>query len=310
MPRERPGVRVDSGFRAGDEVSPHYDPMLAKVIAWGADRDAARRQLIDALRDCEVVGVVTNAPFLERVLAHEAFASATLDTGLIERHREALFPEAGALPEAVLVAAAVAEALGRREHAQRGADAASPWAACDGWWSSAGATGYPLLFEDGETPHPVLVHDRDDGTFVLELAGRSLGVAASREDDGALTILAGGSRRRATVVAQGEERHVFAHDARRRLRLVDPLAHAGEEEAHAGHLMAPMSGTIVAVLVRVGERVAKGAPLIVVEAMKMEHTVVAPADGVVAAVNYGVGDKVAEGADLVDLDDPVPGPSA
>jgi 3-methylcrotonyl-CoA carboxylase alpha subunit len=110
-------------------------------------------------------------------------------------------------------------------------------------------------------------------------------------------------RRRASVVAIGEERHVFAGGERRRLRLVDPLAHAGEEEAHAGHLMAPMSGTIVAVMVKPGDRVAKGAPLIVVEAMKMEHTVAAPADGVVTAVNYRVGDKVAEGADLVDLED-------
>jgi acetyl/propionyl-CoA carboxylase alpha subunit len=107
-----------------------------------------------------------------------------------------------------------------------------------------------------------------------------------------------------SVATLGEERHVFARGVRRRLRLVDPLAHAGEEEPHAGHLMAPMSGTIVAVLVKAGERVGKGAPLIVVEAMKMEHTIVAPAEGIVTAVNYHVGDKVAEGADLVDLEDP------
>ena len=98
--------------------------------------------------------------------------------------------------------------------------------------------------------------------------------------------------------------------ARRRLTLIDPLAHAGEEEAHAGHLMAPMSGTVVAVMVKAGNKVAKGAPLVVLEAMKMEHTIVAPAAGVVTAVNFGVGDRVAEGADLVDLADEVPQPGA
>ena len=95
----------------------------------------------------------------------------------------------------------------------------------------------------------------------------------------------------------------FANGARRRLTLVDPLAHAGEEEESGGHLMAPMSGTIVSVLVRPGEKVEKGKALIVLEAMKMEHTIAAPIAGVVTAVNYGVGDRVPEGADLVDLDE-------
>ena len=110
----------------------------------------------------------------------------------------------------------------------------------------------------------------------------------------------------ATVVRAGDDRYVFAPGARRRVTVVDPLAHAGEEEPHAGHLMAPMSGTIVAVMVAAGDPVAKGAPLIVLEAMKMEHTIVAPAKGVVTAVNFGIGDRVAEGADLVDLADPAP----
>ena len=126
---------------------------------------------------------------------------------------------------------------------------------------------------------------------------------ARRGDDGRLTIDADGARFAASVVPLGEERHVFAPGARPRLRFVDPLAHAGEEEAHAGHLMAPMSGAIVAVLVKPGDRVEKGAPLVVLEAMKMEHTIVAPAAGIVTAVNCAVGDRVAEGADLVDLEE-------
>jgi biotin carboxyl carrier protein len=96
---------------------------------------------------------------------------------------------------------------------------------------------------------------------------------------------------------------VFIDGDAQRLTLVDPLAHAGDDEPHGGHLMAPMSGAVVAVMVEAGDRVARGAPLLILEAMKMEHTITAPADGIVAAVHFRVGDRVAEGSDLVDIDD-------
>ena len=105
------------------------------------------------------------------------------------------------------------------------------------------------------------------------------------------------------MVREGELRHVFSRDGRSTLALVDPLAHAGVEEVHGGHLMAPMSGLVVAVMVKPGETVAKGAPLMILEAMKMEHTIAAPGAGIVKAVNFAAGDRVKEGADLVDLDD-------
>jgi len=121
--------------------------------------------------------------------------------------------------------------------------------------------------------------------------------------DGRLVIVADAAEFAATVVASGEERHVFCAGRHIRLLLVDPLAHAGEEEAHGGHLTAPMAGTVVAVAVKAGDRVAKGAPLMILEAMKMEHTITAPAPGIVAAVNFQVGDRVKEGADLVEIAD-------
>jgi 3-methylcrotonyl-CoA carboxylase alpha subunit len=107
----------------------------------------------------------------------------------------------------------------------------------------------------------------------------------------------------AAVVAQDEERYVFCCGELTRLRLVDPLAHSGEEEPHGGHLRAPMSGTVVAIMVKPGDPVARGAPLLILEAMKMEHTIAAPAAGTVSAVNYRQGDQVAEGADLIAIDD-------
>ena len=101
---------------------------------------------------------------------------------------------------------------------------------------------------------------------------------------------------------EGALRH-FSRDGRSTLTLVDPLAHAGIEEVHGGHLMAPMSGLVVAVMVKAGQTVAKGAPLMILEAMKMEHTIAAPGAGIVKAVNCAAGDRVKEGADLVELDE-------
>jgi len=121
--------------------------------------------------------------------------------------------------------------------------------------------------------------------------------------DGRLGIVVDGAEFVATVVRHGEERHVFAGGRHARLLIVDRLAHAGEQETHGGHLTAPMSGTVVAVLVKPGDKVGKGAPLMILEAMKMEHTIAAPAAGVVAAVNYRAGDRVAEGAELVEFGD-------
>jgi 3-methylcrotonyl-CoA carboxylase alpha subunit len=307
MPETGARVRVDTGFRAGDEVSPYYDPMLAKLIVWGEDRRAACAALSAALGRCEVAGVATNVGLLERVVAHDAFASGRVDTGLIDRHRDALFPPAGEVPERALVAAALAEfeALGARsaESAAGSGDPYSPWSARDGWWPNRAPLGVTAVFGDGDEQHATVVHPTAEGAAQVVLPGRTLDVAWT-VNAGRLVIDAAGGRFDAAVVRDGEDRIVFAPGARRRLRLVDPLAHAGEVQEHAGHLAAPMSGAIVAVHVKPGDRVEKGAPLVALEAMKMEHTIVAPARGIVVAVNFAVGDRVTEGADLVDLEDP------
>jgi 3-methylcrotonyl-CoA carboxylase alpha subunit len=306
MPPAGERVRVDTGFRAGDEVTPHYDPMLAKLIVWGEDREHACRTLLAALGECEVAGVATNIALLERVVAHESFASGQVDTGLIDRHRAALFPDPGTTPDRALIAVSLAEYLRRRDTAAAtaslSADPYSPWNATDGWWPNRPAHGMMLSFADGDAVHQVAVHERAGDAFEVAFAQRSMTARAQRIGD-RLAIQAGDGRYEASVVAIGEERLVFSPGLRRRLRFVDPLAHAGEEEPHAGHLMAPMSGAIVAVFVKPGERVGRGAPLVALEAMKMEHTIVAPADGIVVAVNCAVGERVSEGADLVDLED-------
>jgi 3-methylcrotonyl-CoA carboxylase alpha subunit len=306
MPVESSRVRVDTGVREGDEVSPYYDPMLAKLIVWGEDRDAACAEMLAALGQCEVVGVATNIAFLERVVAHEAFATARLDTGLIEANRDALFPAATATPDAALLAAGIAEYIALREDAADAASASgdvySPWHEVDAWRTATAPAGLSFTFADGDTRHVIRVEPQGEHDARVALAGRAVDVHFTERDD-RLVLEVDGIASTATVVADADERHVFVPGARRKLDFIDPLAHAGEVEVHGGHLTAPMSGAIVAVMVKAGDKVARGAPLIVLEAMKMEHTIVAPADGVVASVNYVVGDRVAEGADLVDLDD-------
>ncbi|HTL76097.1 MAG TPA: acetyl/propionyl/methylcrotonyl-CoA carboxylase subunit alpha [Casimicrobiaceae bacterium] len=293
MPETRGPVRVDTGFRAGDEVTPYYDPMLAKLIAWGEDRERARRTLLSALASCEVAGVATNIAFLERVVAHEAFASGRVDTGLIDAHRDVLLAPAIAVPASALVAAAVAEyravEAAARMRAAGASDRWSPWNATDAWWNGTSTHRLAFTFDDGSREHDVSVMPRADGS--LDVRGDGFG--ETRAADAPIV----------TVVRDGDARHVFAPGLRARLAYVDPFAHANADVEHGGRLTAPMSGTIVAVMVQAGDVVDKGAPLVVLEAMKMEHAIVAPVAGRVGAVHFAVGDRVVEGADVVDLDD-------
>ena len=314
MPTAGNGIRVDTGFREGDEVSPFYDPLLAKVIAWGEDRERARAALLRALDQCEVTGVTTNVAFLARVVAHPAFAAGRLDTGLIDTHRDVLLAPTSPAPDRAWIAAAISEyqAIERaaRASAAGAADPYSPWHAADAWWNGTMTHRIAVTLADASGQRTVNVKPNADGSVTLggdvdpltaRAEARNGRLVVTVHRDGAPHVAATYA---ANVVRDGDVLHVFSPGARARLSRVDPLAHADDEPGHTGHLAAPMSGTVVAVMVKPGDPVEKGAPLVVLEAMKMEHTIAAPAAGIVVAVNYGVGDRVAEGADLVDVEDP------
>jgi len=305
-PVEGPAVRVDTGVRAGDAITPYYDPMIAKLIVHGEDREAALRRLGEALDEYEIVGVATNVAFLKRVVAHQAFASGAVDTGLIARHHAALFPAASPVGDDPLLAAVLAETLAlgaqRAAAARASADPHSPWHVVDPWWVNSSSHAIPFVFADADGARYSAAVRRDGEEWSVRLPTGATRARVNQRD-GRMAIATPGAEFTATVVRLSEERHVFCHGEQHRLTLVDPLAHAGEEEAHGGHLTAPMSGTVVAVLVKPGERVGKGAPLMILEAMKMEHTIAAPNAGVVAAVKFRAGDRVKEGEDLVDIDD-------
>ena len=295
-------VRVDGGVRAGDTISPYYDPMIAKLIVRGADRDQARARMLRALAATQIVGVHTNVAFLSRLMADEAFAEADLDTGLIERRRATLLPAPiPATREALLLACA---AVLEQEKAAS-ALTIDPWAERCGWRVD-GSYRRMLSFQDSESVQEVLI-DMVDGVTSLTVDAERAAVAISSQTNGVASVLhvallMRSSRVSGTVVRQGERFDVFVSGKCETLTLKDPLASTGQAEAdHAGSLTAPMPGKIIAIEVKAGEKVKRGQALLVMEAMKMEHTIDAGLDGVVENIFFGVGEQVAEGAVLISL---------
>ncbi|GJJ02419.1 biotin carboxylase subunit of acetyl-CoA carboxylase [Duganella rhizosphaerae] len=297
------GVRIDSGVRAGDAISPFYDPMIAKLIVWGADRKQALARMAQALSQYQIVGLATNIAFLKRLVEGQAFSTADLDTGLIERNHDALFPAAQAAPDAALALAAVSliESEKDRSAAQSGANASDPWGQALGW-----RMNHPYLrtlsFSDefaAAKPYGVNISYRaTDWLFSVGTAQpQVLSLMSQNEND--FSIKLGERAVHGTVRRDGDMLHVFTNGAHYPLAYNDPMAHAGETEAEGGRLTAPMPGKVVAVLAAKGQEVKKGDALVIMEAMKMEHTIAAPHDGVVDEILYSVGDQVADGAPLL-----------
>jgi 3-methylcrotonyl-CoA carboxylase alpha subunit len=294
--RDAQHPRVDTGFAQGDTVSPHYDSMIAKLIVWGEDRQQALARMDAALRDTHLVGPHTNVAFLRRLVATKAFATADLDTALIEREHLALF-EAPGLPLEWQAAAVVAHKLAAEQLLQ-GAD---PFSRRDGWRLHGGARRRFELEIDGQR-HPVIVERSHHGDVSLTVAGRTTSFGAMALGAGRHELTLDGQTQTLSVDVIGERVAIFAPAGSAQLREPDLLAHAGESAGADGNLCAPMPGKVVSYLVRAGDTVSQGQPLAVMEAMKMEHTLHAPADGHVAECLYAVGDQVAEGSPLLRLE--------
>jgi Acetyl/propionyl-CoA carboxylase, alpha subunit len=284
------------GVRAGDAISPHYDPMIAKLIVWGDDRDMALARMRAALADTHIVGVANNVDFLSRLLANHAFARAQFDTGLIERERDNLFAPEDRLPEQML-ALACARVLADEAQAA-GAD---PWSSTTGWRLNA-PYRREMLFRSDRGVHEVAV-EYGRGGHVFGHGGHRYPLAIEAARGTRLTVRLADRTLQADVVRDpehaGEDLHVFVGGRHRALTLVDLIAHAGDSATVDGSLAAPMPGRVIAVHVAPGARVTRGSTLLVMEAMKMEHAIIAPADGVVEDILFSVGDQVAEGAALV-----------
>jgi 3-methylcrotonyl-CoA carboxylase alpha subunit len=289
-PEAAPGLRLDVGVDAGDEVSTFYDPMLGKIIACSESRAAAADRLRRALDDIEIVGVTTNRALLSSVLADEVFRGGGVATNFLEVRRERLsFGEpAAAEIDAVLAALWLATR-------ETGADAL--WADSRGW-------------RLGSPPRSAWVFAEHSVAIELAAADRYLARGAGREYR--LRLIARGAQslevevddqvQRLRLVEVQQELHLFRggrHAVLRLNRTEDALQ--GNSAVEQGSLLTPLPGTIVATHVAPGQQVARGAPLVTVEAMKMEHTLTAPYDGTVTRVAFGVAERVAAGAILVEL---------
>ena len=291
---ERGDVRVDAGVREGDAISPYYDSMIAKLIVWGADREQALARLDAALAATHIVGLHTNVAFLRRVAASKSFATADLDTALIERERAVLF-NAAPLPIEVAAAGVVAHALA----AERVLEGRDPWSRRDGWRLHGSATRRFDIEAQG-THHAFALERNSAGQTLVNGAQRWPFAAATRAD-GRHDVTLGERRWSLAVYATGERFSVFAPEGSAVVDEFDPIAHSADGAKEGGGLAAPMPGKVIAFLAKAGDTVTAGQPLAVMEAMKMEHTIAAPRDGVVAELLYAVGDQVSEGGELLRL---------
>ncbi|MFD1500808.1 acetyl/propionyl/methylcrotonyl-CoA carboxylase subunit alpha [Streptosporangium lutulentum] len=288
--REPEGVRVDSSLMVGGVVGSDYDPMLSKVIAWGPDRAGALRRLDGALAATTVLGVPTNIAFLRALINHPEVAAGDLDTGLVERHLDELVPGEG-VPADVLTAAAL---VLHQEHVP--SVPADPWDVPDGWrLGEAAWTTWRLESRDGVAEIRVRGLP-ETGAEVRSLDGDpDPSRATLSRDGGDLLVTHGGTARRYALARDGGTIWLGRDGdtwALTRRHLGDPADRAGVGGSADGVVRSPMPGTVLVVKTSVGEQVAEGQPLLIVEAMKMEHTVTAPIAGVVAELPARAGQAV------------------
>jgi len=290
---QRSRVRVDDGVREGGEISPFYDSMIAKLIVHGTTREEALARLDAALAQVQIVGVSTNVQFLRGILATESFSKANLDTALIERERAVLFDR-----EALGLPLAAAAAITRTLVTERPVGVPDPFERRDGW-RSHGEYLRRFDFEFRGAEQIALLTYKRDGSLWLEAGGAEGPLVVGQFPSGEFEVEFAGNRQTLDVHVDGATAHVFASKGATKITAIDRLAHAGDTQAEGGRLTAPMPGKVVSFAVKAGDKVSRGQPLAVMEAMKMEHTIAAPADGTVEELMFAPGEQVAEGDELL-----------
>ncbi|MGY4460256.1 acetyl/propionyl/methylcrotonyl-CoA carboxylase subunit alpha [Bradyrhizobium sp. LB13.1] len=297
MPAETGGLRIDAGYREGDTVSPYYDAMLAKMIAWAPTRDVAIERLNRGLEESDVRGIVTNIPFLSALITHPKVRANAIDTGFIEREL-AVLTQASPAPGELELCAAVAAVINDERQAAQG-DANSPWQTFG--WMPVGRRQRNFAFRAGHGvshgPEQKITLNYGSGPSTLVIGGRELAFAIAPRDGG-FDLTLDGVKTSVAAVIDGHELYLRTRNGRFDLHLVDPFGGETEEQAGADKIAAPLPGTVVAVLAEVGAKLEKGAPILTLEVMKMEQTLRAPYAGVLKSVKCKVGDIVQEGVEL------------
>jgi 3-methylcrotonyl-CoA carboxylase alpha subunit len=293
-PDESNGLRIDAGYREGDAVSPYYDAMLAKVIAWAPTRAAAIDRLNRGLEDTDVRGIVTNIPFLSALVTHPDVRANAIDTGFIERELKNLTPPATA-PGDLELCAAVAAIVAQEQNAAR-TETPSPWQTFG--WTPVGRRQRLFTFRHGQgAEHAVTLH-YGNGPSKLSVGAREFVFTSSAGHDRGFAITLDGMKSDIAAVIDGHELYLRTRNGRFDLHWVDPFGGETEEQVGEDKIVAPLPGTVVALLAEVGATLEKGAPILTLEVMKMEQTLRAPFAGVLREIKCKVGDIVGEGVEL------------
>ena len=303
LPEAHQTIRVDTGVRAGDSIAVEYDHLLAKLIVLGHNRSEAIRRLRRTLADCRVAGLTTNLAFLSSLMQHPGFKRGAVDVSFVEDHREDLLATPTEVNAEILALACLDVLLYREERAkaavERSSDPFSPWHTVSGWRSHAESVSAVDFELDGKT---ITVTARHHAEYVeLDSPLGSMRAHATRAPDGELLAELDQKRVRYSVFRHDETLILWCGDARFELIVRNPDRRAAAQPQARGELTAPMPGKIVAVYVTPGAEVKRGEPLLVLEAMKMEHTVAAPSDGTVAAIRFRESERVSEGDQLLDF---------
>jgi len=290
-------VRVDTGVVEHDEVTPYYDPMIAKLIVWDESRDRAISRMLRALDDYRIAGVTTNLGFLTSLVEHPAFKAAELDTNFINKHQQSLFAPAHNQQSQALILAALF-ILSKQQAPTNGLHSNSPWQFSHGWRLNE-TPKVALQLQLADQQHQLVIEQHQQH-YRVQLAEQNLDCQVSLAGDELSAVLAG-HRMKVRVSQYQDTISIFIKHQRYDIVYRTEVATLIDGADSTGSLTAPMNGTIVAVLCSANQAVKAGETLVIMEAMKMEYAIKAPKDGVVNAVFYAAGDLVKDGAELVDF---------
>jgi 3-methylcrotonyl-CoA carboxylase alpha subunit len=292
------GLRIDAGYRSGDAVSPYYDAMLAKVIAWAPTRQAAIERLNRGLEETDVRGIVTNIPFLSALITHASVRANTIDTSFIERELKALTDAAASLGDLELCAAVAAVVNDEQVLAHR--EAHSPWRTFG--WMPVGQRQRVFTFRLGQGAEHKVTLRYGSGLSTIAIGEREFVFTTSPADGGGFNLTLDGVKSRVMAVIEGHELYLRTRNGRFDLHWVDPFGGETEEQVGEDKIVAPLPGTVVALLAEEGATLEKGAAILTLEVMKMEQTLRAPFAGVLKKIKCKVGDIVGEGVELAEIE--------
>jgi 3-methylcrotonyl-CoA carboxylase alpha subunit len=295
---QSPGVRVDAGVVTGDEIGIYYDSMIAKLVTHGSTRTEAIARLQSALTQTAIIGPATNLALLQRIAAHPQFMAGLTDTHFIEQHRAVLLHQSEPSPAILSAAALVLEAA-----VHSNVDASSPWATLNGWRLNA-ASERAFHLQDrgsGKEYYPRLLRSATDSRLAIGHTIHTLRDVLRRDNE--ISFVLGGEQHQLSVAKAQDRLSIVIGAQRYELDSVSLEVEFSHADAGGGRLTALMPGRVVKVMVAAGAQVKQGQPLLIMEAMKMEHTITSPRDGVVARVLYAANDTVAADALLVTFEE-------